>query len=316
MIQASYYAGVDVSKLHLDVHLLPSNQATRLPNTAAGHRQLITLLQSLTVQLVVLEASGGYEQAAVIAMVDADLGVFVAQPQVIRHFAKSLRQRAKTDRIDAALLARYAHDHGQSLTPIAKIDPARRALQALVVRRDQLVQMRTMEANRSQQTSHTLTLKSLQRLLAYLDKEIARVEKAIDQMIQADRVLAAKAHTMRQTRGIGPQTARLLLACLPELGQAGPKRLNSLVGVAPYAQESGGKIATRHIAGGRKLVRDGLYMACMAATRSNPVIAPFYHALRQRGLAHKTAIMACIRKLLAHLDKQISLLTIPSTSSP
>jgi len=313
-MNTSYCAGIDVSKPYLDVHLLPSNQAHRFPNSSAGHRELVKLLQKHQVCLVVLEATGGYERAAVVALVNAGLRVHVAQPQIVRAFALSLKLRAKNDKIDASICARYAQDRGQELRVIQKIDPTLESLQALVVRRDQLVEMQTMEQNRLQQASDKEELKSIKRLLRSIQKEVARIETAIDAKIQADQNLCAKAEKLRETKGVGPQTTRVILACLPELGKVDPKRLNALVGVAPYAADSGDRKATRRIAGGRKLVRSGLYMACMSAAFTNPVISGYYKNLRTRGLAHKTAMMACIRKLLAYLDKQIRDLEQPKTA--
>jgi len=319
MSNSSYFVGIDVSKPFLDVHRLPDQAQHRFANTAAGHRSLVAWLAEQPIGLIVLEASGGYERAAVVAMVNAGLKVFLAQPQVIRDFARSLRLRAKTDRIDAAVLARYAQDRSGDVTPIDAIDPKQQALHALVVRRDQLIELHTMEQNRLQQavggfasTKDKTSLGSLRRSLRWLEREITRIEKAIDQTIAADPVLAARSTTLQQTPGVGPQTARVLIAALPELGYASPKRLNNLVGVAPYAADSGDKHAPRHIAGGRKLVRNALYMAALSASRCNPVIAGYYREMRSRGLAHKTALMACIRRLLAYFDKLIRQLSTAS----
>lgn len=312
---SSYFVGIDVSKPYLDVHRLPDRAVQRFGNDAQGRRDLLVWLGRQPVGLIVLEASGGYERAAVVAMVHAELPVFVAQPAVIRAFAVSLTQRAKNDRIDASVLARYAQDRSGDVTPIKAIDPVRQELQALVTRRDQLIDMHTKDQNRSQQTTDKITLASIKRSLRWLAREIARIEKAIDQTIAEHPPLAEKSAILQQTRGVGPQTARVLVACLPELGNADPKRLNNLVGVAPYARDSGNTQDTRHIAGGRKLVRCALYMAALSASRCNPVIAAYYRGLRERGLAHKTALMACIRRLLAHLDKQIRQLCITPTQT-
>jgi transposase len=313
-MNTSYCAGIDVSKPYLDVHLLPSDRVQRFPNSAAGHRDLVGFLRKHRVGLTVLEATGGYEHAAVVALVNAGQRVHVAQPQVVRNFARVLKLRAKNDKIDASVCARYAQDYGHELRVIEKIDKTLESLQALVVRRDQLVAMHTMEQNRVQQASDKETLKSIKRSLAWMEKEITRVEKTIDAMIQADPVLRAKSEKLRATKGVGPQTTRMLVACLPELGKAGPKCLNALVGVAPYADDSGDKQGPRRIGGGRMLVRNGLYMACMTGVYTNPVLAPYYRSLIKRGLSHKTAMMACIRKLLAYLDKQISMLS-PSAAA-
>jgi len=305
MNRTSYYAGIDVSKDYLDLHLLPSEQAERFTNDAAGHHKLIGVLQKHRVHLIVLEATGGYERAAVSAMVQAGLRVHVAQPQIIRAFAVSMKIRAKNDDIDSFVCARYAQDRDKQLPVITSIDPTQQTLQALLVRRSQLVEMSTMEQNRLQQVSDQQALQSVKRSLKFLQKQIQRAEKQMDQLIQQDQKLREKSKTLQETKGVGPQTTRVLLACLPELGSTSSKRLNALVGVAPYAADSGGHKGARYIAGGRKIVRNGLYMACMSAVHTNPVIAPYYKKLLERGLAHKTAMMACIRKLLNYLNEQL-----------
>lgn len=299
------YCGIDVCKAHLDVHVLPGGQVRRIANTSAGHRELIKFLSGFEVGLVVLEATGGYERAAVVAMVNAKLPVHVAQPQVTHAFAVSLRLRAKNDQIDALVCARYAQDRCKDLPVIKEIDATLETLKALVMRRDELVTMQTMEKNRVQQALDKAGLASIKRMLGYFEKEIARVEKLIDQMIKADEELRPKARKLQETVGVGAQTARLLIALLPELGTVSPKRLNALVGVAPYAADSGDKAGARHIAGGRQVVRNGLYMACLTAAYINPVVAAYYQRLIGAGHEHKTAMVACIRKLLAHLDRQI-----------
>jgi len=313
MNTTSYYAGIDVSKAYLDLHLLPSAHAERFSNDAAGHRKLIGVLQKHRVHLIVLEATGGYERAAVSAMVEAGLRVHVAQPQIIRAFAVSMKIRAKNDNIDASVCARYAQDRDKELAVIASIDSTQQTLQALVVRRSQLVEMSTMEQNRVQQVSDKQSLQSIRRSLKFFQKQIQLVEKQMDQIIQQDEKLREKSNTLQQTKGVGPQTTRVLLACLPELGSTTAKRLNALVGVAPYDHDSGDHKGTRYIAGGRKIVRNGLYMACMSAVHTNPVIEPYYKKLVERGLAHKTAMMACIRKLLNYLNEQLRPLS-PTTT--
>jgi transposase len=305
MNRTSYYAGIDVSKDYLDLHLLPSEHAESFSNDAAGHHKLIGVLQKHRVHLIVLEATGGYERAAVAAMVAAGLRVHVAQPQIIRAFATSMKIRAKNDDIDSFVCACYAQDRDKQLPVIASIDPTQRTLQALLVRRSQLVDMATMEQNRLQQVADKQALQCIRRLLKFLQKQIQRVEKQMDQIIQHDEKLREKSKTLQETKGVGPQTTRVLLACLPELGSISSKRLNALVGVAPYANDSGGHKGIRGIAGGRKIVRNGLYMACISAINTNPVIKPYYQKLIERGLAHKTAMMACIRKLLNYLNEQL-----------
>lgn len=319
MNTVSYYAGIDVAKKQLDLRLRPDEHckhAERFSNDADGHRKLIGVLQKHRVALVVLEATGGYERAAVRAMVEAGLPVHVAQPQVIRAFAKSLKIRAKNDDIDGGVCARYAQDRAGDLAVIESIDPTQQELQALLVRRSQLVQMHAMEQNRLQQVSDKQTLKSIKRSLKFFEKQIKDVEKQMDQIIGRDEKLREKSEKLQETKGVGPQTTRVLLACLPELGNTTSRRLNALVGVAPYANDSGEHKGRRYIAGGRKLVRNGLYMACMSAAHTNAVIKPYYQKLVERGLAHKTAMMACIRKLLNYLNEQLRAPTTAPNPAP
>lgn len=299
------FAGIDVSKDTLDVHLLPGDLTAQFPNAAAGHRDLIDWLESNQVRYVVLEATGGYEYPAVVAMVCAKLLVHVAQPQTTSAFAASLKLLAKNDKIDARTLARFCKDRSHELRFIDKIDENQKELHDLVVRRNQLVEMRSMEKNRLKQALNKIAKASISRTIKFHDKEIKAIEKSIDQAIKQDPALKAKAAKLRETKGVGPQSVRVVLALLPELGKVEVKHINALVGVAPYAQDSGKHCGKRSIFGGRMPVRNCLYMACLTATKHNLVIKKFYDGLIKRGLAHKSAMMACIRKLLAHLDAQL-----------
>jgi len=314
MNTVSYSAGIDVAKGHLDLYLRPSGHAERFSNDAPGHRKLINVLRKHRVSLIVLEATGGYERAAVKAMVAADLPVHVAQPQTIRAFAKSLNLRAKNDQIDSNVNAQFAEERAGKLKVIESIDPVQEQLAALAVRRSQLVEMQTMEQNRVQQVADKRAIKNIKQTLKFLAKQIKDVEKQMDDIIKENEKLREKSAKLQETKGVGPQTARLLLACLPELGKTSSKRLNALVGVAPYDNESGEHKGHRFIAGGRKLVRNGLYMACMSAAHSNDVIKPYYVKLVARGLAHKSAMMACIRKLLNYLNEQLQPDKSPKTA--
>lgn len=305
------YAGIDVSKDTLDVHLLPSDLAKQFANNAAGHRELIDWLKSNQIQCVVLEATGGYEYLAVVAMVGAQLLVHVAQPQTTNAFAESLKLHARNDRIEARALARYAQDRSHELRFIDKIDENLKQLHDLVIRRNQLVEMRSMEKNRLKQALNKLAKTSISRTIKFYDKEIQTIEKSIDQTINNDPALKAKAAKLRETKGIGVQSVRVILAMLPELGQVEVKYVNALVGVAPYASDSGKHRGKRSIFGGRMAVRNCLYMACLTASKHNLVIKKFYDGMITRGLPHKSAMMACIRKMLAHLDAQLRSLEQP-----
>ena len=309
------HIGIDVSKDWLDLHVHESGHASRFPNTAKGHRQLVAFLAPLRCRRVVLEASGGYEKPAIAALVAARLPVCCVQPQDPRNFARALKIKAKTDALDARLLARFAHDRSD-LSPITCIDRTLESLRQLVVRRQQLVDQQTMEKNHLDQATDKRIKKSIARVLARLEKEITVIEKEIDRLIRSDPALDAKARTVDQTQGVGPVTTAVLIACLPELGRSTPRQLNSLVGVAPFNHDSGKFRGQRRISGGRAIVRNALYMAAMAASRANPVVRPFYQALRARGLPHKSAIMACIRKMLAYLNQRVAeLMPVPSPTT-
>jgi transposase len=311
-MNASYlcFAGIDVCKDFLDVHLLPSKQAERFPNTAAGHRALIGLLKSKHARLIVLEATGGYEHAAVVAMARAGLRVHVAQPQIVRAFARSLKLRAKNDDLDAGVCARYAQDRCDDLE-IEKVDETQDALRDLVGHRNDLVVARTAWKNRLKQAESQgrsgFVVRALKREIAHHTRQVVRVEKEIDATIKSDEELQAKADALGKIKGVGPQTKRIVIALLPELGTTDGRRLNSLVGVAPYAADSSDRRMPRHIAGGRMLVRNVLYMACLTAAYKNPVIKPYYEQMIARGVPHKSAMMACIRRLLSHMNEQIRL---------
>ena len=309
------HIGIDVSKDSLDLHVHESAHASRFPNNAKGHRQLVASLAPLNCRRIVLEASGGYEKPVIAALVAARLPVCCVQPQDPRNFARAMKIKAKTDALDARLLARFAHDRSD-LSPITCIDQTLESLRQLVVRRQQLVDQQTMEKNHLEQASDKRISKSITRVLTRLEKEITVIEKEIDRLIRSDPALDAKARTVDQTQGVGPVTTAVLIACLPELGRSTPRQLNSLVGVAPFNHDSGKSRGQRRISGGRAIVRNALYMAAMAASRGNPVIRPFYQALRARGLPHKSAIMACIRKLLAHLNQRVAQLLPAPTTTP
>jgi transposase len=305
-MKASYsHLGIDVSKATLDLHVHQPAQAKAFPNDARGHRDLIAFLAPLRPQRIALEASGGYEKPIIAALARAGLPVCCVQPQQVRHFARSLNLKAKTDAIDARLLARFAHDRAD-LKPIASVDRDLEALRQLVVRRNQLVEQQTMEKNRLAQAAHKLVRASIARSLTRLQKEIALIRKQTDALIAARDALAAKAQCVAQTKGIGPVTTAVLVACLPELGRSTSRRLNGLVGVAPYDDTSGQLARPKRIAGGRAVVRNALYMACLGASVNNPVIRAYYQRLRGNGLPHKSSMMACIRMMLSHLNKRVA----------
>lgn len=293
------YAGLDVAKLSLQLHL--QDHSHRLPNTAAGHQRLLTLLRALpdTVH-VICEASGGYEQSMVAALHRAQIAVCVVDPARVRHFARALGQRAKTDPIDAALLARY----GEQMQPRPTTPPtvAQAQVRELVRRRAQLVDMLQL----CRQHAQSLTLVSLRRqsasLLRQVRRQIAAVEKEIQKVIQQEAALQERARRLQSVSGVGPATAAVLVAEMPELGTLNRGQAAALSGVAPFARESGKWKGKRFVGGGRAPVRKALYMAALVGSRRNVVLRQRYERLRAQGKPGKVALVALMRHLIIHLN--------------
>jgi transposase len=295
---AERYVGIDVSKDALDVAMAgePSHQ---IANDAAGIAALVAQLRDAGVTLIVLEATGTYHETVTSALVAAGLPVAVVNPQQVRAFARSTGQRAKTDRLDAVMLARFAAAVRPEPRPLPP--EAVQEFAALVDRRRQLVEMLTMEKNRAA-VARRPAQRSVQRHIAYLDAELADADRELTTLIEASPVWRAKEELLRSMPGVGPQTARTCLADLPELGQLNRRQIASLVGVAPHARDSGMLRGQRYCIGGRSRIRAVLYMATIAAVRANAVIRAFYQRLRAAGKPAKLALVACMRRLLTILN--------------
>jgi transposase len=294
------FAGVDVSKDALDLAVHASNVAGRFANDADGCRSIVQRLAPLRPTLIVVEATGGYERALVEALQHAGLPVALVNPRQVRDYAKALNILAKTDRIDAGVLARFAADVRPRISEMP--DENRRHRDDLVTRRRQLVELRTAESNRLKQARHPSIKASVQKVIDVLDQQIADLEKQIEQAIADDQRASLLVRTVKQVSGVGPVTASTLIAELPELGHLDRRSITSLVGLAPFNDDSGRHRGKRRMRGGRHALRAVLYMATLAATRCNQVISRFYHSLTARGKTHKTAMGACMRKLLIHLN--------------
>jgi transposase len=297
------FVGIDVSKAHLDVASRPDGQAFRLPNTTEGIKSLVERLKESPPALVVLESTGGLERQAAVALADAKVPVRIVDPARVRNFAKSIGQRAKTDRLDARLLAQYA----EAAKPEARDlpDEETRDLQALLDRRRQLVGMRVAEENRLKQTATVAVRANLEAHIAYLRDQIDQVDVSVGEVIEAKEEWKLRDVVLRSVPGIGPQTSRMLLGSLPELGLLTGKQIAALVGVAPHPDDSGEMSKPRKISGGRARVRTSLYMASLTAMRFNPELRAFYRRLRQAGKAAKVAITAVSRKLLTIVNAMI-----------
>ena len=295
--------GIDVSKVWLDVAIGPGGTIERQPNTVAGHLRLVAQLAALPRDerpgLVVVEATGGLERGVVDALTAARWAVAVVNPRQVRDFARCLGRLAKTDRIDAQILARYGEQIGPEPRP--RPDARAQEAQSLVARRRHLVEMLTMEKNRLHQAPPR-TQPSIRRHLEFLEAELADIERQLADEIAANPAWHEISTRLQTVKGIGPVTATLLVLELPELGTLDRKQIAALVGVAPFNRDSGTLRGTRFCAGGRASVRTGLYMATRAAIRSNPPIRALYTRLTAAGKLDKVALVACLRKLLSILN--------------
>jgi len=289
----STFVGIDVSKQKLDVCVMPGGQLHAFDNDAAGHAKLVALGQSLGDVLLVLESTGGYERPALFALQDAGLAVALVNPRQVRDFAKGIGQLAKTDALDAAILAEFARLVAPR--PTAKTSKKQRELEALVTRRRQILEVRVAEKNRSQQTADKFIQKTLERMLKTIDREIKAIEDRIAKLLENDEEWKAKLELLMSTPGVGPTVAATLVAELPELGKLNRQEIASLVGVAPFAKDSGNMRGRRSTWGGRRKVRSVLYMAALSARNCNPVIKAFAQRLAIAGKSFKAIQVACIR---------------------
>jgi transposase len=294
------YVGIDVAKAKLDVALDADGEVFELSNDPIGLTQLIDRLKSQAVALVALEASGGYEALAVATLGAAGLPVALVNPRQARDFARSTGTLAKTDVIDAKLLARFALTIKPRVTALA--ESGRAELSELLGRRNQLVGMQVAERQRLAQARSKRVRKDVQGMIDFITKRLDKAEDDLGKFIAARPEWQIKEDLVRSVPGVGPTTSRVLLGRLPELGKLNTKAIAALVGIAPINRDSGSFRGKRTIAGGRADVRTALYMAAFSATRCNPVIRSFYQRLRAQGKPFKVALVACMRKLLAILN--------------
>ena len=295
------YIGIDVSRDWLDIAGL-GPKPRRIANDAPGHLRLLKLLPPQV--HIVLEASGGYEQALWLALLRAAVLVSRINPARARYFAKASLQLAKTDVIDAAMLAAFGTMHHPKADTLPSSEQLQ--LQALVVRREQLVAAQAQQRVEAQHLGESLLQHQAHSLIEFLDQQIRELEKAIAQLLKAHRNLRDKAQRLEQVQGVGPTVSATLLAVLPELGQIQERAIASLAGLAPFAHDSGPMKGQRHIKGGRQRARRVLYMAALSAIRHNPILKTFYQRLIQRGKPFKVCITAVMRKLLCLLNKLLA----------
>jgi len=295
--------GIDVAKDTVEIASRPAQIHGEFANTRAGHQKLLKALAGHSIQLIVVEATGGYERALAAELAQADYRVVVANPRQVRHFAYGVGELAKTDPIDANTLAFF----GEVVKPTPKPtqDPNIESLAELVTRRRQLVGLLTQETNRLPMCRHIVVRKSVRKMIKTLEHQIKQIDELIQDHIQADDNFQQKNQILRSTPGIGPKTSSMLLAHVPELGHLNRHQIAALIGLAPYDRRSGTLVRPAHIAGGRQHVRCALYMATVTARRCNPVIRHFAQRLEAQGKSFKVVITACMRKLLVILNAMI-----------
>jgi transposase len=291
--------GIDVSKHRLDFATLGSQQRGSEPNSVSGIAALAKTLAAIGPHRIVLEATGGYERAVARTLFDAGLPVCVINARQIRHFAKALGVTAKTDSIDAEVLARYAAMVCPPLRPLKAENEQEMA--DLMARRRQLFTMIVMEKNRLQAPSRTQAIR-IAAHVRWLEREVARVDRDLDRWIAADPERVETDAILQSTPGVGAVVTRTLIADLPELGKLGKRQISALVGLAPFNRDSGAMRGKRKIRGGRASVRGILYMAALTGARFNPVLAAFYKRLCDAGKPKKLALAAVAHKLLIILN--------------
>ena len=292
--------GIDVSKNSFDAHVFPSGLHSSHVFDSKSVQAFISMLLELQPQLVVLEATGGYERSLVAALHDANLPVAIVNPRQARDFAKGVGQLAKTDKVDAAILARFG-----ALVELRRSLPESHAhilLAEIATRRRQLIAMRASELNRLQQVLSKPIRNCINRMIRTLSKQIDAHDSEIAELIQANSVWKQTAEIVQSTPGVGPTTSALLVSEMPELGRLNRQQIAALAGLAPYARDSGKSSGARSIWGGRSAVRCGLYMATLTAKKHNPLIRAFALRLEAAGKPFKVVMTACMRKLLTVLN--------------
>lgn len=291
--------GIDVSKDRLDVHVRPAGTALSYSRDATGIEALIGALDPVAPQIIAVEATGGFETVVVASLAAAGLPVVVVNPAQVRAFAAAIGRRAKTDPIDAAVIAHFAEATKPDVRPLP--DAATQALADLVTRRRQIIAMIVAEGQREKRASPRAR-KSIVRLLKTLRAELSDLDAEIDETVRGSPLWREKEDLLASVPGVGPVTVRTMLAELPELGSLDRRKIAALVGLAPFTRQSGKWRGKSFIGGGRASVRAVLFMAAMTAMRHNPVLRAFHHRLRTAGKPKMVALIAVARKLLTILN--------------
>ena len=295
------FVGIDVSKAVLDIAVAPTGEAWSVANSTEGMQELVSKLGEISPKLIVLEATGGLERRAVAALAGASLPVVAVNPRQVRDFAKAMGQLAKTDAIDAAVLALFADRIRPQIRPLR--DEETQELEALVVRRRQVVDMITAEKNRLMAAPPSKRVRTaIGKTIKWLQKQLEEIDRDLDNSVKGSPIWREKDDLIQSVPGVGKVLSRTLLSLVPELGTLGKKQLAALVGVAPLNWDSGQQRGRRSVWGGRAHVRAVLYMSALVAARFNPVIRAFHARLIAAGKLPKVALVACMRKLLTILN--------------
>jgi len=295
-------AGIDVSKTTLDVAVTNQKEIKSFANDDKGIQQIVGYLKKQESALTVMEATGGLEKLLAASLIEASIPVVVVNPRQVRDFAKAKGKLAKTDKIDAWILAEFAKEIHPEIRPLS--DKQTDEIKALLVRRQQIKDMITMEHNRLW-PADIKVIPSIQDHLNWLKQELKNIDKDLEDKVQNSTVWKEKDDLLRSVPGVGPVLSLTLMGALPELGSLNRKQIAALAGVAPFNRDSGKYRGKRMTKGGRTRVRPALYMAALVATRFNPVIASYYQHLLNNGKEKKVALTACMRKLLVILNAMV-----------
>lgn len=296
------YAGIDVSKASLELALTHQKEVKSFSHSEAGIKQMLSYLRKQLPTLTVMEATGGLEKLLAASLVEADLPVVVVNPRQVRDFARAKGKLAKTDNLDATVLADFACQIQPQVRALS--DKQTEEIKALLIRRRQIQEMITMEHNRLW-SADLRVIPSIEEHLNWLKQELKNLDQDLEQKIQQSPLWREKDNLLRGVPGVGPVLSLTLMGALPELGQLNRKQIAALAGVAPFNRDSGKYRGKRTIKGGRARVRSALYMATLVATRFNPLIKAYYEHLLQVGKAKKVALVACMRKLLTILNAML-----------
>jgi transposase len=302
-VHEDVFVGIDIAQERLDVHVLPQGDAFKYQNDANGIERLVRHLQKVAPTVIVVEASGGFEISLAAELGAANLPLAIVNPRLVRDFARGIGKRAKTDAIDAYVLASFAQTNKIEPRPLPSEEE--QLIKDLVRRRQQLISLRATEKNRLHRVRSKPVRESILVVIQTLDEQVRNIDRDLDNILRSSPLWREKEDLLKSFSGVGPVTARTLLALLPELGKANRQQIAALVGLAPLNRDSGKMRGKRMIAGGRTDVRNALYMAAVSASKHNITIKAFYQRLKQAGKPAKVALTACMRRILVILNAMI-----------